>query len=392
MIKLLVIGDAVTPTGFSKVLHSITKYLPKEKYDICWIGINYYGDPHSYPYRIYPASAAGDILGIRRIKDILNSENPDLIFILNDAWVQTMYLDEIKKFYGDKPLPKIVTYTPVDAEDHDPDWYRHFDIVTPVAYTQFGKAEIEKAAPALAEKLRIIQHGVDKEDFYKIDLPKEELKKQIFPDREDFYKDSFIVFSGSRNQPRKRLELTMEAFAIFAEGKPANVKLYMHCGITDQAVHIFKLAKRFNIEGRLIVTNSASGVQKIPVEHLNKIYNATDVGINIGLGEGWCLPCMEHAVTGAPQVVADHSALHELYQDCGILVPTGMKYLLDNIMTTGYLVYPADAAMGLEALYQDRELYNLLSERSVTKFTSEFYSWEYISSQWDKLFDEVLND
>jgi hypothetical protein len=33
-VKLGIWGDAVTPTGFARVLHSITRYLPKEDYDM----------------------------------------------------------------------------------------------------------------------------------------------------------------------------------------------------------------------------------------------------------------------------------------------------------------------------------------------------------------------
>ena len=57
-------------------------------------------------------------------------------------------------------------------------------------------------------------------------------KKALLPDTPDF-QDSFIVFNGNRNQPRKRIDITMKGFARFANGKPNNVKLYLHMGVED---------------------------------------------------------------------------------------------------------------------------------------------------------------
>jgi glycosyltransferase involved in cell wall biosynthesis len=184
----------------------------------------------------------------------------------------------------------------------------------------------------------------------------------------------------------------MQGFALFAKDKPDNVKLYMHCGVVDSHINTLKLAQRYGIGSRLIVTNKAKGVQTVPDASLNLIYNGTDVGINTSLGEGWCLPCIEHAVTGAPQVVPGHSALLELYKDCGQLVPVSANHVIDNIMTTGYIVNPLDVADKLQELYENRDLYNKLSTKSVKKFTSEIYSWKFIAEQWEKLFKETLTN
>jgi D-inositol-3-phosphate glycosyltransferase len=184
----------------------------------------------------------------------------------------------------------------------------------------------------------------------------------------------------------------MEAFALFAQGKPENVKYHSHCGVKDSAVDTMKLATRFGIGKRMMVTNLLTGAQQVPAEKLNRIYNATDVGINSGLGEGFGLPNIEHAVTGAPQVVADHSALHELYYDCGVLIGISERWLLPDIMTVGGLIRPEDMALGLDAVYQDKELYTILSDKSIEKFSKPEYSWKNISKQWDNLFDEVLDN
>jgi len=390
-INLLVIGDAVTPTGFSRVLHSITGNLPDD-YNISWIGVNYFGDPHEYSKcKIYPATMflQSDPYGLGRLKAITDIEKPDIIFILNDIWIIEAYLKKIKEVYKDKSVPKIVLYFPVDAREHDPDWYKETDIASAaVTYTEFAKDVVQKAKPEL--NVEIVQHGIDKNLFYKIDKPKNQLKKEFYPDKADFYDDSFIVLNANRNQPRKRLDLTLTGFKLFAENKPENVKIYMHTGISDSHIHVDKFAKRLGIQKRLIVTTRNRGVQSVSVETLNKIYNVTDVGVNTSLGEGWGLTAMEHAVTYAPQIVPDNSASKELFEDCGLLIKNATNFVQKDIMTVGTLVDPVDLAYNLQSLYDSQALFTSVALRCYNKFNSEEYSWKFIARKWDEIFKRVV--
>ena len=193
-IKLLMVADSVVKTGFSTVSHNILVNLPTYRYDIAVIGVNYYGDPHNEPYKVYPAQLGGDVYGIGRLADVCASEKPDIIFILNDAWILDNYLGKIKEVYNGKVLPKVIVYFPADAEDHSTEWYKNFDIVTPVVYNQFGYDVATKAEPSL--KPRIIPHGADTKSFYQYPESRFEVKKRMYPDRPDYY-DSFIVLNGN---------------------------------------------------------------------------------------------------------------------------------------------------------------------------------------------------
>jgi len=389
-IKVLWISDLVVPTGFSRVSHSIIYHLSPEEYEVRGLGINYKGDPQPYPYMIFPANIRGnDAYGISRLEEIIEYWTPDIIFILNDAWIVRTYLKEIKRLFGDKTPPKIVTYIPVDSEDHSPSWYKEFDTVDKiVTYTEFGKKVIRKAAPLLT--VSVIPHGVEHEDFFKIQgVDKRLIKKQILPDREDFL-DSFIVLNANRNQPRKRIDLTIQGFAEFVKGKPENIKMYLHMGRIDQHIDILEYADRYDLGDRLIVTNTRNGAQAAPVALLNLIYNSCEVGINTGIGEGWGLPNFEHASLGAPQVVAGHSALKELYSDCGVIVKPKFTWTQDNIMTTGRVVTAVDVAEGLDKIYSDKELYKTLSEKSFEKFNSPEYNWKTIAGTWNELFKSLM--
>lgn len=384
--KILLVGDIINPTGFSRVMHSILEYLP-DMYEIHILGVNYYGDPHDYPYKIYPAQLGGDAYGINRIEGFAEGDL-DLIFILNDSWIINNYLAKIKETF--KKIPYIVTYCPIDSTHQSVEFFSNYDIVTqPVVYTEFAKQEVMKAAPALFPK--VIPHGVDTKYFHKIFKPKKEIKAILFPKRDD-YINSFIVLNGNRNQPRKRLDISLEAFKLFSEDKPINVKYYHHAGMKDAGWEVARIARYMGIDNRLILTGPKleMGNQKVPIEKLNIIYNATDVGVNCSMGEGWGLVSMEHAATGAPQVLGDHSAHTELWKDCGYLVPAEINHIFESTSTVAKVVRAEDVAKALEDLYRNQELYDSLSKRALDKFTSKEYSWEKISLDWHNLFLNIL--
>jgi D-inositol-3-phosphate glycosyltransferase len=283
-IKILVVADMVTRTGFSRVMEGIFLNLPKDDYEIVGLGINSFGDPHNLPFKVYPALTPatvqiGDVYGINRIPDIVNREHPDIIFLLNDIWVLSNYFKVFKEMFT-KGRPKIVCYFPVDARDHAKHWYDNVDVVDRlVTYTQFAKNVATAACPD--REFEVIPHGIDSKTFYKItDIPKSTIKATLFPGKPQFYEDSFIILNANRNQPRKKLWVTMEAFKLFSENKPENVRLYMHAGIRDADIDMAEFAIRLGIDSRLHVTSLVDGPQQVSEEKLNRIYNSCEIGVN----------------------------------------------------------------------------------------------------------------
>ncbi len=388
MKKVLFIGDGFTPTGFSTVLHNIIKSLPVDDYEIHHIAINYFGDPHNFPWKMYPASTGGDIWGFGRLAKFESLE-PNIVFILNDPWVVSKYLPIIKSW---AKKPKIVVYFPVDSMNLSKRWFSDYDIVDKTCvYTKFGAQEVIDVADELInnEKLVIIPHGVDTNSFYKTNTDKEISKKILFRDNREFT-DSFIVLNANRNQPRKRVDLTIQGFSLFAKDKPSNVKLYLHMGTRDAGFDIIELCVRYKIEDRLIITNTKDKIQSVPVEHLNLIYNACDVGLSTTLGEGWGLTNVEHAATGAIQIVPAHSACKEIFDGCGKLIDVNQWLTNNDTLTTSGLVHPKDVANALQEVYEDKPLRLELAEKGYKKFSSSEYTWKYITENyWLPVFNEL---
>ncbi len=396
-LKVLWVGDLVAPTGFSTVGHNILNN-NVDYWDIIGLGVNYKGDPHDYPYRIFPAmiSGMGNIYGVDRLVNIMLTNELDVVCILNDSWVISYYLQAIKENVIGKiktKMPKIVVYFPVDSKYHNPIWYKDFDIVSKaITYTDFGVKVVKEAVPAM--EVGVIPHGVDLNNFYKLADDRREVRRALFGSSiktDEGLDNLFLVLNSGRNQPRKRLDVTIQGFSLFAYNKPDNVRLYMHTGARDSSIEVPYIAERFGVVNRLIMTNLNVGIQKVPVEKLNQIFNACDVGINTGLGEGWGLPNVEHAVTGAVQVVPRHSACEELFHDCGVLMETISDFTFDNSQTVGKLTSPREVARCLELLYENQDLREELSEKGRQKFIQPKYQWQEIARQWREIFNDVTS-
>jgi len=310
MAKILYCGDCAVQTGFGRVAENILPMLAKE-HEVVVLAVNYWGDPHDFSFRLYPAMIGGsDPFGSHRIAEVLQKEKPDMVLAVNDIWIVNKLWERAKplkeelgfKWYG---------YFPVDSYGFFPDVFKpchEWDGMG--TYTQFGMQEVRKAGCDLP--CDVIPHGINREHFYKLDKAacREEFKLSD---------ELFIVFNGNRNQPRKRIDLTIRGFLKFAEGKP-DARLWLHMGKKDQGWDIIPLFKRMAREygmdptEKLILTSSQFDVTKcLPIAALNRAYNCADVGVNTCIGEGWGLVNFEHAATGVAQVVPDHTSMKEVF-------------------------------------------------------------------------------
>jgi glycosyltransferase involved in cell wall biosynthesis len=394
---ILVAGDAAVPTGFARVVEGIFKPLAAA-YEIHQLGTNYRGDPHAYEWKVYPAEIGGDRWGANRIVALVEKIKPSLVFIVNDIWIQHAYLKELRRMQN---APPVVLYCPVDGGPFDAETIEPLaGVARCVAYTEFGKTQIENAATEQRSKdssfkfpaVEVIPHGVDTDIFRPLEAegvsPRMHARRLLFPDIQDL-EGRFIVLNANRNQPRKRIDTTIRGFALFARGKPSGVNLFLHMGVEDVGWNVITLTRRYGIEDRILMSSLNKTIQGVSQQQLNRVYNACDVGLNTSTAEGWGLPSFEHAATRAAQVVPRHSACAELWADSGVLVEPALKIINEKILTEGWLVTPEAVAEALERLYADREFLGEMSERAYRNATREEYRWENISARWDALFREV---
>ena len=388
--KLLWVGDVVATTGFARVTHNVIDEL-KDKYEIVILGCNWHGDPDPMQqiYKMYPASNRFQqgAFGEDRIREVVEIEKPDVILTINDCWIINEQYRRIHDLRQSIDF-KFVGYMPMDSYN----WVgclaetaNEWDGI--ISYTEFGAHEFIKGG--IQRPITVIPHGVTAGQFKPGD--KIEARKRL-----GLKEDSFIVFNGNRNQFRKRIDITIDAFADFAVDKP-EAQLYLHMGIKDQgwdvmAVFAREMQKRgLDPNGRIIMTADTPNPPSVPVEMLEAIYQAADVGVNTCKGEGWGLVNFEHAACRVAQVVPDHTSCKEIFDGYGKLIRCDHIDVDTNFAREMPCPSSVHLTEILNELYEDRAELDATAERCYLRATDEQFAWETIAAQFDGVFQEVLN-
>ncbi len=143
-IRLLFYGDAPNvATGFATVSRNILTNLHNTgKYEIMVLGVNYFGDPHEFPFPIWPIGIGGkDPYGRQRAADMMRNQEFqfDVLFMIQDSFILEFMAQVFPQLRREKKFTS-VCYYPVDGKPkaHWINAMSMFDY--PVTYTKFAKA------------------------------------------------------------------------------------------------------------------------------------------------------------------------------------------------------------------------------------------------------------
>jgi glycosyltransferase involved in cell wall biosynthesis/GR25 family glycosyltransferase involved in LPS biosynthesis len=385
---ILYAGDAGCQTGFGRVAEYLLPALA-EKHDVHVLAVNWHGDPSPLQKccKMYPAMAHGtDPFGSHRIGELLQVIKPDLVWVTNDIWCAINLWEAAKPFQESLGF-KWFVYTPIDSYGIFPELLPALEQWDGIAtYTRFGAEEIEKIG--YKDTIRIIGHGTDFSKFFPLD--RAACRKEL-----GVPEDVFIVFNGNRNQPRKRIDLTIKGFVKFAKDKP-DARLWLNMGKKDMGWDLVPLFKRvardegYDPTGKLILTSPHFSTDNcLPIEQLNKVYNAVDIGVNTCIGEGWGLVNTEHAATGVAQLVPDHTSLKEIFYDVPRIAchgsETDRNYGLERPLPE-----PDSMALLLDHYYRDRSLLKQAGDWCYQRMHEEPLTWPFIQKQMLATIRELL--
>lgn len=377
--RLLWIGDAGVATGFAKATHETLDVL-RETWDVHVLGINYLGDPHSWPYPIYPCYPGGDAFGVNRTGKLVTKLKPDLVILQNDPWNIPAYMKKLEKL--DVP---VIASMPVDGLNCRGAGLNGLKLA--IFWTEFGMHEAGKGGHRGAAT--VVPLGVD----LRIYSPGDRLEARRALGMQGAVDKVFIVGNVNRNQPRKRLDLTLRYFAEWIQQQRVkDAYLYLHlCPTGDDGYDVPQLARYYGVDKRVIFIQPEIGPGD-PEERLVNTYRSFDVQVSTTQGEGWGLTTMEGMACGIPQIAPDWAALGEWAKGVADLVScTTTSVTPNNVNVVGGIADPTEWIEAVHRVYCDANGERLkMAQDGLELVARPEYRWHAIGEAFRDAVDEVL--
>lgn len=412
--KLLIVGPAMDGSSYSRVVQSVFAALApllrkrQPTWEIEQFGINLRA-PAELGWHVIPNPLIGDRLGLAQLPELVGQCKPDLVWLFNCYTVLPRYAACLAAMSGTRP--KVVAYCPLLGKPLQLDGIKNlagFDAlvtISPSVQTLFESvlhAAHQAGELAQLPQMSAIPHGYDQALFYPLSQPghesvrpwahRDEHKLRVFGDR---WADeqSFVVLNANRNSPRKHIETTLEGFAQFARDKPPGVRLYLHMAESMGGETLAALAKRLGIPERVRVAGAPGQHPLVSDAQLNLLYNACDVGINTASAEGFGMVSLEHAATGAPQIVPGHGVCGEVWQDHADVLAS--EHVLRGRPAEVIEHRPVSAesvANALERLYRDPAHYQMREIHARRLSQDQQFHWLHIATQWLAVLEQIVPD
>ena len=347
-LKLIAYCDSpVCFSGFGQVSRNILGLLHETGlFDITCFGINHRYDDDNFgnrlktdlPYPVLQASYLSkedlkkgyevDLLGRSKMMKLLYDHDFDVFWSVQDPYV-IKFLGKTFNILKNKFNKKFrsVFYFPVDAVNASTEWCippRFFDY--PVVYTDFGKRvvddrideyqsrkikdkSISNELKGYKEKLKVIQHGTNTDDFFPID---DDSRSAVRTGLE-IDDSTCVVLNVSRNQPRKDLARTLHVFSEFKKKVPDSV-LMLYCRAVDVGGDLRAMMDYYHLEDcrDVIFPEIPDDFKGSDISEVNQAYGASDMVISTTLGEGWGLPLTEAMATKTPVVFPANTSINEI--------------------------------------------------------------------------------
>ncbi len=384
--RLVLAGRFGSAGGLGRALHALACHLVLEGFDLHVFSFGD-GGPGGEGITIYPGRPGGTGEGIR-IAKLCDEVKPRALIVM-DGIEQICNLIAAVRSHATADL-SIFAYTPLDGKLLEPRLLGKLGPSTKLVVYTHAAIEMLRASLAgsgvdhrlLPRESYIIGHGVS-DGFTPFDEKgKKEARRRLFPMDPDI-DDAFIVLNANRNQPRKRIDLTLKGFKQFVDQNPGNVRLLLHME-RNASYDLVREATALGIRERLLLTGrDRFSHPELPDHALNDIYNAADVGINTSAAEAWGLVAFEHTATGAAQIMTDAPTARELWKESALFLPAESKVFLGRSFV-GTATTPEHVANSLTRLYQD-ESYRLGMGASARANASQpQFDWGHVAKTWSK--------
>jgi FkbM family methyltransferase len=381
--SLLWVGDAAISTGFARVTREVIGRLQTLGWRVGILGIGYNGDPHPFPYPIYPTDM-NDFSGINRVAKLSERLRPDLIVIQNDSWNVAAVLE--RAILSNVWTP-FVGYVAVDAENVRTDVGSQLrNLKLAICHTEFGREQLRKAG--YMNDIAIIPHGVDTSVFRPCEKE---------PSRETgglggvIPRGAFLWGAVNANQPRKRLDLTIAYFAAWwhKAGRPKDAYLYIHADKADSGMGAWDLGQicdHCGVHARVIRTKLGTELQE---NQMPVLYSFFDAQLSTAEGESFGLTHLEGMACGVPQIAQKCAGLADWAKDAIRWVEPGPYVFTPNFSNSRRrIVMEEPFVAAMDELYQSAERRAEYREKGLA--LAKEMSWNTVAARFDTELRAVL--
>jgi len=385
-------------TGYARVANKITNYLANiPDVEVVYYAFqNYKGqeikdrfiDPRIKFYDaidLDPVSPRG--FGDKGIVPAIIEEKPDVLFLYNDVMVTkslmelipTQFMPPVKYVYLD------VVYPWQDVNIYNDLKRYNFDQI--FVFLECWRKHLVDDIGFSADLVSVMKHGVDFERF--VDVPQDEAKARL-----GFKPEDYLVVNMNRNSYRKCWGVTICAFLEFLNRRNMDPTIKLFCGclpVTPDGVDIRKViqiecAKRGMDTDKVLTQHIFLNPRPLHLSdaQVNDVYNAGDVGLNTGHGEGFGLTTTEHIYFGRPQIVSGVPALKEILgEHAHVVEPKLWMQVTEQEKHGGDLAMVdfREFADYLDHCYDNRD-----DRPDVKELLKREYNWENVYKVLDRFF------
>lgn len=408
--------------GYSRVVYYIAKYLGlKTDIDLTIYGFQNFKQTSGSSQRediplavkMHDAYAQEDPkrsgFGEKEIGKFLKENPQDMVIIFNDmvitsALTQTIYTELSQE---ERSRFKLVSYMdqvyPYQKQQYINILNACFDAV--IAFTPYWRTVVRKLGLKPEIPCYVFPHGFDHNLYYPI-------PKQVARVYFNIPVDAFVVLNLNRNQPRKRWDHSMMAFAELVKRQydlyqkalrdkqplprpvrlmiATNVDGYWNLGeVFEHELKIRGVPPEYGQACLITLTKP----QQMSDRDINILYNACDVGLNTCEGEGFGLCQIEHAAVGHPQVAPKIGGLQDFLANThSTVIEHRWKYYIDKhrdgIGGIAEVGDPLEYGNALWKYYIDQKHFNNHAV-AARKYILQHYRWTDVVENFYRIIQDI---
>lgn len=394
------IGD-LAGTGFGSVTSDLGKALLDLGHDVRFVSQNELGTlPEPFASRTFQVNDADGWLSLKQkgIAGLLTGAIwpdkwvPEAALLLSDfygALEVVTWTEEARQAFSSIP---VLHYVPIEGVDLPPTWNELWQIIHPVAMSEFGVDQIERVT---GQQPPMVYHGIDTTQFRPVtqlnplwinDKPlrsKRDCKKFFGGDP-----DAKWLFRADRNMPRKRYASLFRSIApVLASHR--NTFMVVHCRDRDEGGILSATIAKYPdyISSRILNTGFHDQVGGASRNILTALYNAADVYVSVS-AEGFGLTIAEAIACGTPAVGIDYSSVPEVIGPAGLIAP--IAGIIDNEWDHFWAAVDERAYPTIVSKILDDDILRTKLGREGPDHVRSKFQWSHAAVQFAQIIEERL--